>query len=96
MAKEKQRKQQTASLRVVFEQEGKGERGELVFTGSTEFISQSAAPLSYLISHLQATFGADPDNWMKAGNELTEAWEAAKLGKNYGGEIVRMIIHEAE
>jgi hypothetical protein len=85
-----------ATLRVGFERAGSEDRGEMAFTGSAEFISQSVAPLSYLISTLQASYGADKENWLKAGNELMAAWEAAKKGESYKGEIVSVTILPGE
>ncbi len=90
--KASKQKQATATLRVVFERAGTVERGELAFTGPPEFIAFSVAPLSYVISYLEMTYGADKDNWIQTGNELNEAWDAVKRGENYTGKLVNVTI----
>lgn len=80
----------TATLRVTFEHSKTHERGALTFTGSLDFVVESGAPMAYLISQLKANFGATSEDWMRTGNELTQAWESAKQGKDFTGEIVSM------
>jgi hypothetical protein len=84
----------TAILRVAFYRPGTEDRGEMTFQGDPAFISESAHAVSSMISHLNATYGGDKDNWVKTGNELMAAWEAVKQGKGFEGEIVSVTITE--
>ena len=83
-----------ATLKVGFHRPGTQDAGEMEFRGEPDFLTKAAHALSYTISYLALSYGADESNFIKTGNELTSAWEAAKEGKSFEGEIVKLTFLE--